>query len=130
MNCTPWLAGLVFLVAALPARGDDETIRWILRKDGAVKQDSKRKGNPVYAISLGFTRVTDSDLKRLAVFPDLQILDLFSTSIGDAGLAHLKAFKKLEALDISYTKVTDEGLKKLKPLTRLRSLDISYSKVA
>jgi len=74
-------------------------------------------------------KLADADLKTLAVFTDLQVLDLSSTRVTDQGLKYLAPLKKLRKLGLARTQITDMGLKEVQGLTSLQALDLSGTKV-
>jgi hypothetical protein len=76
-------------------------------------------------ITLGFTTVSDDELKNLADVESVICLHILSSEVTDAGLAHLRRMNNLEELHILGTKITDGGLahlRKLKSLARLHLL--------
>ncbi len=62
----------------------------------------------------------DGDLRLVATFSKLEVLDLSYSEIGDAGLTHLKGLAHLRFLNVSETNITDAGLRHLKSLTTLK----------
>jgi len=64
----------------------------------------------------------DGDLRLVAIFPNLERLDLPETEIGDTGLAYLRRLTSLRLLNLRHTKVSDDGLIHLKGLWRLEQL--------
>jgi len=73
-------------------------------------------------LELDGTKATDSDLKHVASYPDIEELRLGGTKITDAGLQHLMGLKKLQALDLSLTCITDDGVRTLLHLPSLTRL--------
>jgi hypothetical protein len=69
--------------------------------------------------------VRDDDLRLLAIFANLEDLDLARAEIGDAGLAHLRRLASLRSLNLDHTKLTDSGVAQLKKVTGLQSLCLS-----
>lgn len=109
-----------------------------LRELGAkVVLDDHADGSPVVKIDLGCvsggeqvvfvrpTRVEDSSLTHLGLFPGLRELCLRGTPISDRGLDHLRTLVTLHTLDLSGTRVTDRGVEKLTGLTELRELSVA-----
>jgi hypothetical protein len=76
----------------------------------------------VRGFSLMSTPVTDAGVKELAVFKNLEVLNLVLTSVTGTGLKELAGLEKLRHLELS--KVTDEGLKGVASLKNLTSLEI------
>jgi Leucine-rich repeat (LRR) protein len=83
----------------------------------------------VIHVSLGDSRVTDTNLQLLVALHNLYNLDLSHSSITDAGLAHLGPLEQLRELRLANTQVTDAGLQHLKTLTQLTRLDLSGTQV-
>jgi Leucine-rich repeat (LRR) protein len=76
-------------------------------------------------MSLGNPQVDDAVLAQLVgCAPNLEHLDLFTSSIGDAGLKHLKGLPRLKSVPMGQTRVTDAGLVHLKDLTQLEYLGL------
>src|SRR5436190_24324190 len=75
---------------------EEQAVKAVEKLAGYVTRDDKQKGNPVVAVNLSDTRVTDKELKELA------------------------ALKQLKKLELRRTKVTDAGLKVLAPLDRIQ----------
>ena len=75
-------------------------------------------------LNLSGTHVTDTDLKDLNGLMHLSDLDLSDTDITDTGMAEIDSFSRLRYLDLTGTQVTDAGLKKLKCLTNLLFLGL------
>ncbi len=104
-------------------------------------------------LDLGFTRITDASLRRLAAapqlkkltlertkvtaqglavlsqLPQLEYLDLSGLPVDDQVLANLARLEKLESLWLSETQVTDAGLMQLAALKRLKELDVTGTAV-
>lgn len=71
--------------------------------------------------------ITDEDLQRLALFPNLARVSLRGTAISDAGLAALTGLP-LASLDLRGTAVSGNGFALL-PTTRLEALHLTDTKV-
>ena len=71
--------------------------------------------------------VTDSDLKYLELFPQLQTLRLtLCEQVTDAGLAHLANLPQLQTLNLTGCRsITNEGLESLANLPQLQTLNLS-----
>ena len=119
-----------------------------LEKIGAkVRRDMQLVGKPVVAVYLDGTKVTDADLKHLAEFKRLGVLQLDKTGITGEGFKELQGLEDLHWLTLSHTKtsdkslihlrvlhlqdtpVTNEGLKELKELRSLERLVLTATKV-
>lgn len=91
---------------------------------GAFTQDAKGAITGVSFVKVtkmpsnGFTMmpppVRNEDLKWLAVFPELQDINLRGCRIGDKGLKELENVTGLRKLDVSYARLSKEGLDSLK----------------
>ena len=74
---------------------------------------------------LSNTHITDSSIKHLANFSNLETLDLSHTDITDEGIDDIVAnFPNLKTLDLSWTHVTDKGVRKLMTLPALYTLEL------
>jgi hypothetical protein len=77
-------------------RSDEARSIWELEKLGArIQRDQARLGNPVVALDLNNTKVTDSGLRRLAHLTQLRQLGLQNTKVTDAGLKDLAHLTQL-----------------------------------
>ena len=80
-------------------------------------------------LSLGFTGITDAELKYLSGLGRLEVLELDRTHVTDEGMKDLQQLTNLRILDLSDTGLTDAGLKELKVLKHLEQLDIDKTRV-
>jgi hypothetical protein len=80
-------------------------------------------------LNLGGTKITDAALKALAGLTSLQSLDLANTKLTDAGLKELAALANLQVLDLGGTRVTDAGLKELAGLMNLQVVFVNGTRV-
>jgi hypothetical protein len=115
----------------------------IERAGGAVRYDSilpewsrnmlnDRLGRPfdeVFWIDLAYTDVSDSDLKHLALLPNVRSLDLKHTRVTDAGLVHVGRLRQLNWLSLEHTAISDRGLVHLQHLTRLECLGLDETRI-
>ncbi|MBX2894529.1 MAG: chitobiase/beta-hexosaminidase C-terminal domain-containing protein [Cyclobacteriaceae bacterium] len=76
------------------------------------------------SLSLSKMPVTDTDLKLLSGFSNLEILNLNSTTIDGSGLEKLASCKNLKSISLSGTKVTSETLKSILTLPQLKTVYI------
>jgi hypothetical protein len=92
-----------------------------------------RLGGHVYPssgeVDFGWTKVTDSALRYVESFPEVQSLSLIDTQVTDAGLMHVKRLKHLQNLNLYGTKVSDDGLKNLSSLSQLLHLNLNNTRV-
>ncbi len=80
-----------------------------------------------FGLQLAASGVTDSGLKDLAGFTNLQVLHLnVNGKVTDKGLKSLAGLKNLKALSLLETGVTDAGLKELAGLKNLETLDLRH----
>lgn len=108
----------------------------------------------VVKIDLNNAKIADADVKILALFSELEWLDLritpigdeaagylgnlrnlkflnlFRTNLTDSGLAQLRNLTQLETLLIGGTQITDEGLKNLESLSKLRKISVFRTAVS
>ncbi|MFN0051924.1 MAG: hypothetical protein ACKV0T_07015 [Planctomycetales bacterium] len=83
------------------------------------------EGGKMVQIRLRFTPVTDEFLKKLAVLPDLEWLDLLGTSITDVGLENLAGAPALKKLYLSRTQVTQEAAARFRETHPNCEIDLS-----
>ncbi len=96
-----------------------------LFKSGLVGgADGKRPKSAADVTDLDLSElpITDSALKHLTKFPNLESLSLGGTRVAGAGLRDLAELKKLEDLDLGKSRVTDAGLKHLGELAAIKGL--------
>ena len=118
--------------SALAQTGDGEQARAVAAIEnlgGKVERDQKSPGQPVVAVDLRMTDVTDTDLASLEGLNRLRHVSLSASRITDAGLMHLKGLANLRRLDLDFNRITDAGLVHLEGLTKLRRLDLRVTKV-
>jgi hypothetical protein len=82
-----------------------------------------------FGLDLSSLPVTDADLKAVARFSKLRMLDLFDTKISDAGLKELAGLVELHHLYLDLTMVGDDGVKALAGLKQLRTLVLYNTKI-
>ncbi|MCE7067547.1 c-type cytochrome domain-containing protein [Dyadobacter sp. CY326] len=80
-------------------------------------------------LKLGDTKITDSALKEMSKFKNLNKLHLEHTIVTDAGIAHLKSLPLLEYINLVNTKVGDSGLREVAAFKGLRSVYVWQSAV-
>jgi len=73
--------------------------------------------------------ITDTGLKSLSDFCDLEYLSLSQTKVGGVGFKHLSKLQKLRTLDLYGSEVDDGGLKFLSSLHALEELDLDDTRV-
>ncbi|EJP15407.1 hypothetical protein CFV95_020510 (plasmid) [Leptospira interrogans] len=72
--------------------------------------------------SLRMKEMTDEGMQYLAVFPNLETLNLSDSKITDEGLKQISTLPKLESLSLIRTKITNKGIEyisKSKTITRM-----------
>ena len=114
------------------ARADDAEVTAVAlveKLGGTVVRDEKAPGKPVTQVWLIKTKVTDAELKELAIFKNLIGLVLIYTKVTDVGLKELATLKNLVVLELGNTKVTDAGLKELAALKNLEILNLTDTEV-
>lgn len=75
-------------------------------------------------VSLNQTRAGDDDLRQLAVFSQLQRLELSGTRVTGAGFASFQNLNRLEYVDLSGTRLTPAGLESLSRNGSIRRLNL------
>ena len=81
------------------------------------------KSKPISVVSLSNAAITDNDLQRLLLFPEIFSVNLTSPQLGDAGLSHLANLPNLSSLSLTGSQVTDRGLL---PLLKRRALKVLH----
>ena len=105
-------------------RARDEAAAAIRALGGIMDLDETRSGKPVRRVNLHGTAVTDDDVAKLAVFPELHVLDLRATRVSDRGLAQLAALPRLELLVVEAARQAGEGVRRLRlALPKLRAAE-------
>ncbi len=108
---------LGFRVALSPNAGDEEPSEeasTIAKLEKLGAKIHRLPGKRVTLLNLSNIRVTDADLKDLAVFKRLTLLFLDRTQVTDAGLKELVVLWRLHALRLRGTRVTDLGMNELR----------------
>jgi hypothetical protein len=101
---------------------------WIETLGGSVATDSMGR---VTGVDLRGTWVTDTDLRKLARYPELTHLDLSLTHITDQGMQEIKKLTGISELNLCFAEyVTDEGLGAIKGWKQLRRLNLRGTKIS
>ena len=125
-------SGLVIFLLPAFLRADDaeeKAVKTIQRLGGDFRRGDTLPDKPIVLVMFYNTKVTDADLKDVAVLRQLQCRNLNATKVTDAGLKHLAPLTEMKELYLSWTNVTDTGLKELAPLTKLELLYLDSTKV-
>ena len=123
--------GLALCAAAsLPAAevkpGGD--VHWVEEAGGKVIHDNAGR---ITGVDLSASWVTDTDLRKLLLLPDLNYLDLSLTRITDQGMSEIKNLPGIVELSLYYAEyVTDEGLAAIKGWKHLKRLNVHGAKVS
>src|SRR5580698_6795695 len=88
---------------------EDQAEAFIKKRGGKVVRDETKPGKPIVQVDLSFIGSKD-DLKQLAQFKKLSILNLGRTHVTGEGFKELANLKELTHLFLNLTRVTDEGL--------------------
>ena len=124
------LGSVLWLALAAPAaeiKGLGDT-QWITDAGGTVIKDSAGR---ITGVDLRASWVTDSDLRRLVLLPDLSKLDLSLTRITDQGMQELRNLTGIVDLNLYFAEyVTDEGLAAIKDWKKLKRLNLHGTKVS
>ncbi len=73
--------------------------------------------------------LTDSSMKYVSNFKNLEKLDLSANLISDSGISELTKLEKLERLILSHLPITNAAVKSLTALENLQELDLYGSKI-
>jgi internalin A len=102
------------------------TAGWIESLGGSLTTDAH---GAVTGVSLRGSWVTDTDLRKLAEYPELTTLDLSLTRITDEGMAELKKLRNITDLNLYYAEyVTDQGVAAIKDWKKLKRLNLHGTK--
>lgn len=101
---------------------------WIESLGGSVTTGAH---GAVTGVNLRGSWVTDTDLRRLAEYPELATLDLSLTHITDEGMAELKNLRNVIDLNLYYAEyVTDQGVAAIKDWKKLKRLNLHGTKTS
>jgi hypothetical protein len=99
---------------------------WVESLGGSVTTDAK---GVVTGVNLRGSWVTDTDLRRLAEYPDLATLDLSLTRVTDQGMAEFRRLRNVTDLNLYYAEyVTDQGVAAIKDWRKLKRLNLHGTK--
>lgn len=88
--------------------------------------------NPAHQFTSAYlspVKNADEALANLAMFPEIERVELSDANVSDDGLAHLEVLKRLTELELHSTPITDEGLSHLAALEKLQDLTLSNTQV-
>jgi hypothetical protein len=124
---------------------DDKAVAHVEKLSGTVKRDERKAGRPAIEVSLCEAAANDDDLKKLAAFRQLQVLDLTRTRTTDRSLKELVGFqqlhpltlllkdlaglKSLNRLSLNKTPIDDANVKHLAALGQLNMVDLVRTRV-
>lgn len=112
-----------------PQLSKEDAIAAVEQLGGEVRIDGEKDDQPVWAVEFKETKIRNDDLRLLASFPALEVLNLADTMIDDDGLVHIVGCKRLKELNLSGTKITDRGLSRLATLSDLTTLELNQTSV-
>lgn len=112
-----------------PVVSKDTAIARVERLGGKVQIDGESSDQPVWGVNFEGCRLQNDDLRVLASFPALEVLNLADTAIDDVGLKYVGVCRRLTELDLSATKITDLGLSQLVKLKELSVLKLNQTSV-
>jgi len=81
------------------------------------------------ALSFGYTKFSDEDMKHLDGLSQLCILHLYYTKVTDTGVAQLAKVRGLTHLSLSGTAITDESLATIANMEKLAHLSLLETRV-
>jgi uncharacterized membrane protein len=87
-------------------------------------EELKEINDQIVVLNLSKMPVTDSDLKLLSSFKNLEILNLNFTNINGSGLEYLKSCTQLKSVSLSGTKVSKNSLTSMLTIPFLQKLYI------
>lgn len=122
-----WAVGLgaPSLVAEVKPGADTQ---WIEDAGGAVIRNTQGR---ITGVDLRGTWVSDTDLRKLNQFADLDYLNLSLTRITDQGMQEIKNLRGIVELNLYFAEyVTDEGLAAIKEWKKLKRLNVHGTKVS
>ena len=123
-----WLiCATCFVVSAAEVdRGGDA--QWIQDVGGTVIRDGS---GSITGADLRASWVTDTDLRKLLLLPELAYLDLSLTRIADQGMQEIKNLPGIVELNLRYAEyVTDEGLAAIQGWKKLKRLNVHGAKIS
>src|SRR5436305_2173198 len=124
LSCALWFAASAQAAEVIPG-GDTQ---WVVDAGGAVIRDATGK---VTGVDLRASWVTDTDLRKLMLLPDLTYLDLSLTRITDQGMQEIRNLPGIVELNLHFAEyVTDEGLAAIKGWKRLKRLNVHGTKIS
>src|SRR3954447_26934034 len=124
LSCTLWLVASAGAAEVIPG-GDTQ---WITDAGGTVIRDAAGK---ITGVDLRASWVSDTDLRKLMLLPDLSYLDLSLTRITDQGMQELRNLPGIVELNLHFAEyVTDEGLAAIKGWKRLKRLNVHGTKIS
>ncbi|MFP6617720.1 MAG: leucine-rich repeat domain-containing protein [Pirellulaceae bacterium] len=125
VHVTGWFLGL-WCLGCLGCGGSVPLENW-QKLGGRVSLDQQGEVESLY---LGQTRVTDTDLRKLATLPRLKQLFLNGTSVTDEGLQHLRVLGELVYLDLeSCDGISDAGMPHLLEIKTLQAVNLLDTRV-
>jgi internalin A len=99
---------------------------WIQSLGGSTTRDAQ---GVVIGVNLRASWVTDTDLRKLAEYPELTSIDLSLTHISDEGVAEFKNLRNVTDLNLYYAEyVTDQGVAAIKDWKKLKRLNLHGTK--
>src|SRR5690349_12043061 len=101
---------------------------WVEEAGGTVVRDAAGR---ITGVDFRASWVTDTDLRKLAQFPNLNYLDLSLTRITDQGMQEIKKLPGIVELNLRFAEyVTDEGLAAVKDWKKLKRLNVHGTKIS
>jgi uncharacterized membrane protein len=112
------------LVTPVSASSHYRMINFINKKN--VSDETLRKvvqisGHVVW-MNLGFTAVTDEQLRIVGQLHNLRVLYLNNTAVTDGGILNIKDLRELQYLNLVATQTTDKTLNTLAAMVRLKKV--------
>ena len=124
VSCALWFAASAPAAEVIPTGA----AQWIAEAGGAVTRDAAGR---ITGADLRASWVTDTDLRKLMLLPDLAYLDLSLTRITDQGMQEIRNLPGIVELNLHFAEyVTDEGLAAIKGWKRLKRLNVHGTKIS
>jgi len=84
---------------------------------------------PLKRLGLSGTKLTDSGIKTILRFEDLESLDISHTAVSDRGVAQLASLERLSFLSVAGCDISGAGLKPFREHSLLEQLVLSQTEV-
>ena len=128
VDAKPTLEARAAAIEAIPKAGGSVSPDYE-KLVAAGNKDFYNPANEFVSAYVNAGKNADEILAKLAMFPEIERVELAGAKLSDDGLSHLEAFKGLTELQLHSTLITDKGLKHLASLEKLQHLTLTGVKV-